>query len=122
MPSLQAQLSAQQSRQQAMTAEAQLALSRQKLRQHVAAGAQPLAVSGWEDLVDEAAADLERVEGHVAAAAQRLIDLQASAASAAEALLATQRESERQTAAATAATLKTEVSLAADWQGTYSPT
>lgn len=72
----QAQLAAQQSRQQAMTAEAQLALTRQKLRQQVAAGARPLAMSGWEDLVDEAAADLEKVEGHVAAAAQRLIQLQ----------------------------------------------
>lgn len=59
-----------------MTAEAQLALTRQKLRQQVAAGARPLAMSGWEDLVDEAAADLEKVEGHVAAAAQRLIELQ----------------------------------------------
>jgi len=59
-----------------MTAEAQLALSRQKLRQQVAAGAKPLAMSGWEDLVDEAAADLEKIEGHVAAAAQRLIELQ----------------------------------------------
>lgn len=59
-----------------MTAEAQLALSRQKLRQQVAAGARPLAMSGWEDLVDEAAADLEIVEGHVAAAAQRLVELQ----------------------------------------------
>jgi uncharacterized membrane-anchored protein YhcB (DUF1043 family) len=75
----QAQLSAQQSRQQAMTAEAQLALSRQKLRQQVASGACPLAMSGWEDLVDEAAADLEKVEGHVAAAAQRLIELQVRA-------------------------------------------
>ena len=73
---LQAQLAAQQARQQAMTAEAQLALSRQKLRQHVAAGARPLAMSGWEDLVDEAAADLEKVEGHVAAAAQRLVELE----------------------------------------------
>jgi hypothetical protein len=59
-----------------MSAEAQLALSRQKLRQAVAAGARPLAMSGWEDLVDEAAADLDKVEGHVAAAAQRLIELQ----------------------------------------------
>lgn len=59
-----------------MSAEAQLALSRQKLRQAVAAGARPLAMSGWEDLVDEAAADLDKVEGHVAAAAQRLIQLQ----------------------------------------------
>lgn len=75
----QAQLAAQQSRQQAMTAEAQLALTRQKLRQQVAAGARPLAMSGWEDLVDEAAADLEKVEGHVAAAAQRLIELQVCA-------------------------------------------
>lgn len=72
----QAQLAAQQARQQGMTAEAQLALSRQKLRQQVAAGAKPLAMSGWEDLVDEAAADLEKIEGHVAAAAQRLIELQ----------------------------------------------
>jgi hypothetical protein len=73
---MQAQLTAQQCRQQAMTAEAQLALSRQKLRQQLAAAARPLAMSGWEDLVDEAAADLEKVEGHVAAAAQRVIELQ----------------------------------------------
>lgn len=73
---LQAQLATQQAHHQAMTAEAQLALSRQKLRQHVAAGAKPLAMSGWEDLVDEAAADLQRVEAHVAAAAARLIELQ----------------------------------------------
>lgn len=59
-----------------MLAEAQLATARQKLRQHVASAARPLAMSGWEDLIDEAAADLERLETHVAAAATRLIELQ----------------------------------------------
>lgn len=74
--SLQAQLFAEQSRHQAMTAEAQLALSRQKLRAVLSANAKPLAMSGWEDLIEEAAADLERIEGHVATAAARLIELQ----------------------------------------------
>jgi hypothetical protein len=72
----QAQLDAEASRHAAGTSEAALALTRQRLRQAVAAGARPLAMSGWEDLVDEAASDMERLEGRVAAAAERLIELQ----------------------------------------------
>lgn len=34
-------------------------------------------MSGWEDLIEEAGADLERIEGHVAAASERLVALQA---------------------------------------------
>lgn len=59
-----------------MSVQSQLALTRQKLRQAVAAAAKPLAMSGWEDLIEEAAADLEGLEGHVATVAQRLIELQ----------------------------------------------
>jgi hypothetical protein len=33
-------------------------------------------MSGWEDLIEEAAADLEGLESKVATAAQRLVDLQ----------------------------------------------
>lgn len=33
-------------------------------------------MSGWEDLIEEAGGDLERLEGHVAAAAERLVALQ----------------------------------------------
>jgi hypothetical protein len=36
-------------------------------------------MSGWEDLVDEAAGDLGRLEARVAAAAERLIQLQVCA-------------------------------------------
>jgi hypothetical protein len=39
-------------------------------------GARPLSMSGWEDLIEEAGEDLERVEGHVTAAAGRLVALQ----------------------------------------------
>lgn len=66
----------EQHRHQSMLTEAQLATARQKLRQHVASAARPLAMSGWEDLIDEAAADLQRLEAHVAAAAAHLIKLQ----------------------------------------------
>jgi hypothetical protein len=49
--------------------------------------------------------------GQVEALCVVYCDLQGDAASAAEALLSTQRESERQVAAAAAAALKTEVRL-----------
>lgn len=71
-------MSAEQSRHQAMIAESQLALSRQKLRAVLSANAKPLAMSGWEDLIEEAAADLEKIEGYVSTAAERLIELQVS--------------------------------------------
>jgi multidrug efflux pump subunit AcrA (membrane-fusion protein) len=73
---LQALLSAEQARHEASSAQSQLALARQQLRQAMAAAAKPLAMSGWEDLIEEAAADLEGLEGRVATAAQRLVKLQ----------------------------------------------
>jgi hypothetical protein len=69
-------LSAEQARHEASSAQSQLALARQQLRQATAAAAKPLAMSGWEDLIEEAAADLEGLESKVATAAQRLVDLQ----------------------------------------------
>jgi hypothetical protein len=39
-------------------------------------------MSGWEDLIEEAGSDLERLEGHVAAAAERLVALQVGVAGA----------------------------------------
>jgi hypothetical protein len=73
---LQAQLSAEHARQEASSAQCQLATAKQQLRQAAAAAAKPLAMSGWEDLIEEAAADLEGLEGRVTAAAQRLVELQ----------------------------------------------
>jgi hypothetical protein len=73
---LQALMSADQARKDASSAQSQLALARQQLRQSTAAAAKPLAMSGWEDLIEEAAADLEGLEGRVATAAQRLVELQ----------------------------------------------
>jgi len=44
--------------------------------------------AGWEDLIDEASEDLEQLEGRVRAATQRLLELQAQATSATEAVVA----------------------------------
>jgi hypothetical protein len=41
--------------------------------------------AGWEDLIEEASGDLERLEGHISAATQRLVQLQAEALQAAAA-------------------------------------
>eukprot|EP00775_Hariotina_reticulata_P004786 gene4786-5036_t len=112
----QALLSGEHHRHQSMLTEAQLATARQKLRQHVASAARPLAMSGWEDLIDEAAADLERLETHVAAAATRLIELQASASGAAEALTASARDLERRQAAAADSARHTEEVAALELQ------
>jgi hypothetical protein len=45
-------------------------------------------MSGWEDLIEEAGGDLERLEGHVAAAAERLVALQVGEAAGLGAWLA----------------------------------
>lgn len=37
----------------------------------------PLSMAGWEDLLDQASADLEQLEGQVSAASMRLMELQA---------------------------------------------
>jgi hypothetical protein len=67
---------AQEQRQQHLATATELSITRQRLRQHLAAAAKPLAMSGWEDLIDEASADLERLEVQVSAAAQHLLELQ----------------------------------------------
>jgi hypothetical protein len=61
---------------------------RRDVRPQVADGARPLAMSGWEDLIEEAGGDLERLEGHVAAAAERLVALQVGEAAGLGAWLA----------------------------------
>lgn len=58
----------------------------------LAAGAKQLAMSGWEDLIEEASADLERVEGHVCASSQRLVDLESQQRMVAEAVAAANRQ------------------------------
>lgn len=70
---------------------------------HHAQGKRPLTMAGWEDLIEEASADLERLEGHVCTTSQRLIELQARNVQLAEAVGAAMQqrlEAEQQVQAA----------------------
>jgi hypothetical protein len=93
---LQLHLKLEQERQAFVSKEAELAMTKQRLRSVLAeaskgdarsqggswgsgggANKRPLTMAGWEDLIDEASADLEQLESHVCSATQRLIELQA---------------------------------------------
>lgn len=93
---LQQQLKLEQERRAFVGKETELALTKQRLRGVLAEGSKvdsrsqgstwgsgggtssrPLSMAGWEDLIDEASADLEQLEGHVCTATQRLIEIQA---------------------------------------------
>eukprot|EP00798_Chlamydomonas_sp_ICE-L_P018347 gene18347-24812_t len=106
----------EQERFTSLSKEAELATCRQQLRNSIKRGRsggsesgstgptsangstavrRALPVSGWEDLIDEASADLEQLEGHVCNVARRLINLQSQASTAAgEAAVAEQRRLE----------------------------
>jgi hypothetical protein len=87
---LQAALELQEERQALVKKEAEGAARRQGARQDSAQegrrargdrGKPQGVMSKWEDLIDEASADLERIEAHVLAASHRLVELQVGAAS-----------------------------------------
>lgn len=80
MDHLQARQQAAAHLQARLAAEAAAAAARASLRQQVAAGARPLPMSGWEDLVEAAAGDLERLEGQGHAAGAFLAEQQVGGA------------------------------------------